>query len=48
MTADNPVTPGVADLVNARMYGTYRVELRIAALGDSAALVGLAHFVETL
>lgn len=45
MTADNPVTPGLAEIVNARLFGTYRVEVRTAALGDTAALIGLAHLV---
>ena len=46
MTSDNPITPGIEDIVNQRLFGTYRVEVRLAELGDAAALVGLAHLVE--
>lgn len=45
MTADDPVTPGIEEDVNARMFGSYRVEVRLAALGDTSALIGLAHLV---
>jgi glucokinase len=42
MVAGNPVVDGVEDGVNARLFGTYRVKVRLAALGDRAALAGLA------
>lgn len=43
MTQDNPVTPGLQDLVNDALYGDMHVEVAVAALGDVAALVGVAH-----
>jgi len=46
ITATTPLLQGLADAVNARLYGTYRVELRRAALADSAALVGCARLWE--
>jgi glucokinase len=45
MTPDNPVTPPLLDLISERLFGSYRLSLRLAALGDNAALVGLAHLV---
>ena len=47
MTPDNPITPGLEQIVNARLFGRYRITLRTAELGDTAALVGLAHLVES-
>lgn len=47
MTPDNPITPGLDEVVNARLFGSYRLTLRLAELGDTAALIGLAHLVET-
>jgi glucokinase len=35
-------TRGLEDAVNSRLFGSYRVHVRIAELGDSAALSGLA------
>lgn len=46
MILGNPVTPGLEDAVNDRLFGSYRVELRLAALGDTAALLGLGHLTE--
>lgn len=43
MTKDNPILPGVEEMTNARLFGTYRTTLAVAALGDSAALSGLAR-----
>lgn len=46
ITSDNPITPGLEERVAQRLFAGYRVELRIAALGDAAALFGLAQLVE--
>lgn len=43
MTADNPITPGLEDELGTRLWGGFKVEIRLAELGDSAALWGLAH-----
>lgn len=43
MTAGTPLLDGVEDGVNSRVYGTYRVAIRLAELGDTAALAGLAR-----
>lgn len=43
MTKDNPILPGALEMTNARLFGTYRTTLAVAALGDSAALSGLAR-----
>ena len=43
MTAGNPVLPGLQECVDAQLWPGYRVEVALAALGDHAALVGLAH-----
>lgn len=45
MTPDNPITPGLEEAVNTRLFGTYRVHVRVASLGDEAALVGLASLL---
>jgi glucokinase len=43
----NPITPGIEVIVNERLYGSYRVEIRLSSLGDEAALVGLVHLLGT-
>jgi glucokinase len=43
MNVGNPIVPGLEETVNSRLFGTYRVAIRLAELGDSAALVGLAR-----
>lgn len=48
VTADGPLLRGVEDEVNARLFGSYRVDVRAAALGDGAALAGLAHRLRTV
>lgn len=45
MTEDNPIVGGLEALVNERLFGTYRVEVRLASLGDAASLTGLAHLL---
>lgn len=47
MTMQNPVVGGLSDIVDARLFGSYRVALRVASLPDTAALLGLAHILET-
>ncbi|MHB8508147.1 MAG: ROK family protein [Candidatus Dormibacteria bacterium] len=42
MVPGNPVLPGLEEKLNQRLFGSYRVGLRMASLGDAAALVGLA------
>lgn len=39
----NPILPGLADEVNAQLFGTYRVGVAAAGLGDAAALAGLGR-----
>jgi glucokinase len=46
MQAGNPIVDGLEELVNARLFGTYRVEVRLAELGDDAALIGLLHLLK--
>lgn len=43
MTPDGPLLNGVEETVNSRLFGSYRVVIRLAELGDSAALAGLAR-----
>lgn len=43
MTPDGPLLEGVEQTVNSRLFGSYRVAIRRAELGDSAALAGLAR-----
>ena len=43
MVADNPVVEGLQDLVDQGLWPGVAVALRLAALGDSAALAGLAR-----
>lgn len=43
MTAENPITPGLEAELGGRLWGGFKVMLRLAELGDSAALWGLAH-----
>lgn len=43
MNFGNPVIHGLEEIVNSRLFGAYRVVVRLAELGDSAALVGLAR-----
>jgi glucokinase len=45
MVPDAPVLDGLEDAVNARLFGSYGVRVRIASLGDDAALLGLAHLI---
>ncbi|MCA1832072.1 MAG: ROK family protein [Actinomycetota bacterium] len=47
MREGNPVMPGLEALVNKRLYGTYRVQVRLAELGDNAALIGLSRLLES-
>jgi glucokinase len=42
MTADNPITGAIEDPVNKRLFGSYKVAVKTARLGDTAALCGLA------
>jgi len=42
MCPDNPVLPGLAELVNEWLWPGYAVEIARAALGDDAPLLGLA------
>jgi len=41
MQPDNPITPGLEEEVNRLLWGNYSVSVRLAELGDKAALVGL-------
>ncbi|HVE76013.1 MAG TPA: ROK family protein [Actinomycetota bacterium] len=43
MVAGTPLLEGVEETVNSRLFGTYRVVVRPAQLGDNAALAGLAR-----
>lgn len=43
MGAGTPLLEGVEEKVNSRLFGTYRVKVRPAALPDIAALAGLAR-----
>ena len=43
MTPDNPVMEGLESLVNERLFGSYSIEIKVARLGELAALCGLAH-----
>lgn len=43
MTADNPITPGLEEELGTRLWGGFKVGVRLAELGDSAALWGLSH-----
>jgi glucokinase len=45
MTKDNPVLPGLGQEVSSRLFGSFEVELRLATLGDAAALFGLARML---
>lgn len=45
MRAGNPITPGIDATVNEHLFGSYRVRIGLAELGDDAALVGLAHLL---
>lgn len=42
MRPGNPLVEGIEGRVNERLYGSYRVAVRLAELGDTAALVGVA------
>jgi glucokinase len=46
MTAGNPAMPGLERQVNERTFGSYRVRVLTARLGDAAALAGLARLWE--
>jgi glucokinase len=46
MTENNPIIGGLQEIVNERLFGTYRVDVRLATLGDNASLVGLHHLLE--
>jgi len=43
VTSDNPLTPGMTDMIAPNLFAGYTVEVRAAQLGDDAALAGLAH-----
>jgi glucokinase len=43
MTPGNPVTEGLREAVNERLFGSYEVDIEIARLGDLAGLCGLAR-----
>ncbi len=43
MGAGTPLLEGVEETTNSRLFGTYRVVVRPAQLGDEAALAGLAR-----
>ena len=43
MQQGTPVFDGLEEMVNAPLFRGYRVEIRIAELGDTASLLGLAH-----
>jgi glucokinase len=45
MTKGNPILSGLEQEVNSRLFGSYRVGLRLATLGDAAALLGLARML---
>ncbi len=45
ITGDDPLLPGIAGDVRARLFPGTTVEVRAALLGDAAALVGLSHLV---
>lgn len=42
MVAGNPVVEGLEDAINAELWPGYRTELRLAELGDDAALLGIS------
>jgi glucokinase len=46
MIETSPILPGLEDMVNERLFGTYRVEVRAATLGDHASLIGLTRLLE--
>jgi glucokinase len=43
MTPGNPITDGVQSIVNERLFGSYKLNVEIARLGDTAGLYGLAY-----
>jgi len=45
IVAGNPLLASMEEIVNQRLFGTYKVALRAAALGDDAAPIGLAHML---
>ena len=44
---DSPVLDGVEERVNAQLFPGYTVSIRPSALGDGAALIGLAHLARS-
>lgn len=43
LTKEAPILEGVEEVVNSRLFGSYRVRVTRAELGDTAALSGLAR-----
>jgi glucokinase len=43
MTPGNPIVDGIEPAVNDRLFGTYRIDVSVAELGEQAALWGLGH-----
>ncbi|MHB8513312.1 MAG: ROK family protein [Actinomycetota bacterium] len=44
LTKGNPLMTGIEETINEKLFGTYRVRVRAAELGDDAALIGLDCF----
>jgi glucokinase len=45
LTPGNPLLDGVEGAINQRLFGSFKVELRRAELGDTAALIGVARLL---
>lgn len=45
ITAGNPLTDGIEEGVNERLFGSLRVRVSPAGLGDKAALLGIGHLL---
>lgn len=43
MSLGTPLSAGIEEAVNSRLFGTYRVRITLSELGDSAALAGIAR-----
>lgn len=46
ITDATPLLSGLEELVDERLFGSYRVEIKRAQLGDAAGLIGLARLLE--
>lgn len=46
MTPGNPITEGLQSIVNERLFGSYKLDIELARLGDTAGLYGLAYIYQ--